>query len=274
MIETDDFRQMIVVMRNEINKFMSSKKFMVYIALVVLALALFTFLPYIVGDGLSGSAGDVFSSYMSFTSLMVILASTLFASYTIVSEFEERTALILFTRPIKKTTIFAGKFAACFVLEAVVIVAYYLIAMLVAFAVSGDIVSSILPSLAMALAYVFACSGIAMMISAFVKKGGTSAVVTFISILLILPIISVAMSGSGIDTWFMLDTASNSIMTSIPEYVTNYNQGLIEMGEILGIDTSGMTIEAANTVQSGLVMIAWGLASAFIAWMRFIRREF
>ena len=274
MPTADDFRQMLVIARNEIRKFVSSKKFSVYVALVVLSLCLVTFLPYVFGDGLGDDAGTVFSMYVAFASLMAVLAATLFASNTIVSEFEERTALILFTRPVKKSSIFVGKLIACLIVEGVVIAAYYLIGILVAFLVSGDLVTSFLPSLAMALAYVFATSGVAMLVSSFSKKGGTSAVITFITILMIIPIVSMVLETSGIDTWFMLDTASDAILNSIPEYVESINEAYVTMGENFGFDLSGMMAEAADTVVSGLVMLAWGVATYLVAWILFARREF
>lgn len=274
MIDSDDIRQMIVVAKNEVRKFISSKKFSVYVALVVISLALVTFLPYIVGDGLSGSAGGVFYTYVMFAAFMAILAATLFASNTIVSEFEERTALILFTRPIRKVSIFVGKFLACLVMEAVVIVAYYLIGALVAFLVSGDLVSSFLPSLAMALAYMFAVSGIAIMISSFSKKAGNAAVITFITVVLLISIVTTALSAAGIDTWFMLDTAAESIMSSIPEYIDSMNAMYVQMGEQMGMDMSAYMVKAADTVKSGLVMLAWGIVTTVVAWIRFSKREF
>lgn len=266
--------QTYVVARNEVTKFLRSRKLMLYIALVALIVILMTFLPYLLGDGLEGSAGDVFSGYISYVSLLVLLGATLFASYTIVSEFEERTALILFTRPLRKTSIFLGKFAACFVLEAAIVIVYYLLAAVIAWAVSGDLVSSFLPSMAMSIAYVFATTGIAMLISSFMKKGGTSAVLTFITILLILPVITGVVSAAGFDTWFMLDGAAGSITTSIPEYVASSNEMLIELGQHLGMDMSGMMVRAADCVQSGAVMLVWGAVTTAAAYLLFSRREF
>lgn len=274
MFGTDDLRQIGVVMRNEITKFLRSRKFVLYLALVVLILVLMTAVPYILGDGLQGSAGSIFSSYISYASLLVVLAATLFASYTLVSEFEERTALILFTRPIRRTTIFIGKFLACFLLEAVVMVLYYAVAVIIAFAVAGEVPSSVLPSLAMCLAYVFAASGVAMLVSSVFKKGGTSAVVTFVTVLLIIPVLGTVMAASGVDTWFMLNDASNAITYSIPEYVEEMNQSLIELGQALGIDMSGSVVEAADCVKSGAAMIGWGVVTLLLSWLRFVRKEF
>lgn len=269
-----DLVQTWTVARNEVTKFLRSRKLMLYIALVGLIVVLMTFLPYIIGDGIQGSAGDVFSSYIGYAQLLVLLGATLFASYTIVSEFEERTALILFTRPLRKTSVFLGKFLACFALEAAIVVVYYLLAAVIALAVSGSLVSSFLPSLAMCLAYVFATTGIAMLVSSVMRKGGTSAVVTFVTILLILPVISMVVSTAGFDTWFMLDGAAGSITTSIPEYVQSSNELLLTLGQELGIDMSGSLVQPADCLQSGAVMMVWGVVTLVLSYLVFSRREF
>ena len=275
MTETpDDLTQTYMVAKNEVIKFLRSRKFMLYGLLVVAIVALMTLLPYALGDGLSGSGGDIFSGYIGYASLLVLLGATLFASYSIVSEFEERTALILFTRPLRKFTIFLGKFAACFALTGVVMVLYYAVSLVIAFAVSGELVTSFAPSLVMCLLYVFATTGVAMLISSVMKKGGTSAVMTFVTILLLISVVSAVMSASGIDTWFMLDSAASSITNSIPEYVASSNDLLVQVGQELGVDMSGSMIEPADCVASGGAMAAWGLITLVLAYLRFSRREF
>lgn len=271
---TGDFMQTVTVAGNEMLKFIRSRKFLMFGALVVALLALTTLLPYAIGSGISGSAGDVFSNYIGYSSFIVLLGATLFASYTIVSEFEERTALVLFTRPIRRLTIFLGKFVACFVLTAAVMVVYYLVAVAVAFAVTGDLVTSFLPSLAMCLAYVFATTGVAMLISSVMSRGGASAVMTFITILLLVSVVSSVISVAGTDPWFMLDSASNAISNSVPEYVSGANEMMGEIGSGLGVSIEGALVEPADCLRSGAVMLAWGAATLMLSYLAFSRREF
>ncbi len=270
----DDLRQIIQVAKYEVMKFMRSRKFLIYSALTAAVVLLITFLPYVLGGNLGDTAGEAFSTYVGFVSLLVLLGATLFASYTLVSEFEERTALILFTRPIKRVTIFAGKFLSCFVLVGAIMVAYYLVAFLAALAATGSLITSFLPSMAMCLAYVFATTGVAMLVSSLFKKGGTAAVVTFLAVLLVVPIVSSAASGAGVDTWFMLDQASTAISNSVPEYVEMTNGVLESMGEAMGVDMSGMMVQAADCVRSGSVMVAWGAVATLASLALFTRREF
>ena len=225
---TGDFMQTVTVAGNEMLKFFRSRKFLMFGALVVALLALTTLLPYAIGSGISGSAGDVFSNYIGYSSFIVLLGATLFASYTIVSEFEERTALVLFTRPIRRST----------------------------------------------LAYVFATTGVAMLISSVMSRGGASAVMTFITILLLVSVVSSVISVAGTDPWFMLDSASNAISNSVPEYVSGANEMMGEIGSGLGVSMDGALVEPADCLRSGAVMLVWGAATLMLSYLAFSRREF
>lgn len=277
-VEADDLRQSYVVAKNEIRKFVRGKRFTLYVALIGIVFALITFLPYIFGDGLGNTAGDVISNYVSYVFLLVILAATLFSSVAVVSEFEERTALILFTRPIKKTSIFLGKIIGCIILETVMIVVFYIGIAVVTFAVSGSISTDLFVSLGLAFLYVVATSGVAILISSVMKKGSTCAILTFVFLLLILPIISGVISGStSVDPWFMLDQAANSISTCLPEYVTLANEMMVNMMEMMGIPESeyaSMLIQAPDILKTVICMVGWGTMSMVLAWIAFVRREF
>jgi len=274
-IEMDDFRQTWVVAKNEALKFVSGRRFLVYVILMALTFGLITFLPYVFGGSIGNTPGKVLSHYVSFIGYLVLLAATLFASVTIVSEFEERTALIVFPRPVKKTTFFVGKLLACFVLEAVMIVAFYACVALVSLIAAGSVPFSALTSLGMALIYVFAASGIATMISSLMKKGSTSAILTFVVLLLIIPIVSGVMSSAGnMNAWFMLDQASTSISYCVPEYLAQVNQTITDIMTQLGMDPTPYLIKAPDLIKAAGAMIAWGLVGYIIAWRAFLRREF
>ena len=243
-----------------------------YVALVSLVFILITALPYLVGSTLGETAGEVVSKYVSFISLLVILAATLFASVVIVSEFEERTALILFTRPIKRTSIFVGKVIGCIVLETTMLVAFYAAMAIAMFVIGGGVSVELLTSLGLTILFVFATSSIAVLISSVMKRGSTCAILTFVLLLLILPIITGVFGGANMETWFMLDEAANSISTCIPEYVDRMNEMLAQLGERFDMDLG--TIDPPDLVKSAGTMLGWGIVSLFLAWIAFIRREF
>ncbi len=289
-----------MVAKNELIKGMRGKKFLVSLAVILLVFVLITVIPYATGGTWSGkAASDILSSYLSYISMISLLIVALLSSVAIVSEFEERTALILFTRPIKRTTIFLGKLMACFAITALIMLVYYLLvtAMLAIFA--GTIPWELIISLCFCLLYVFAASGIAFFISAFLKKSSVATIITLLGLLMVIPIVSTMIGG---DTWYMLDTAGNTIITCVPEYVDSYNAIIYEWVEYMqkAIDYMNLSGDAeimqVAAIMQGMVdsymfgmmepiatpdllreagiLIAWGVSAYFIAWLKFIRREF
>lgn len=251
----DDCRQAGIVARNEIRKFVRGKKLYLCIGIVILIWALMTFLPYVFGDGLHGTAGSIFSSYIMWVTLICLLLGVLFAAGTVVSEFEERTALVLFTRPIKKSSIYLGKFLACYAIEALMILIYYLASFLVAVATGGGSMDGFFQSLMLALAYLFAVTGIALLFSSFLKKASTAVILTFVFLLMLFPIIEavIILNVHG-GTWWLLDSLSDTIQTCIPALQTS------ETG-------------AVHAVRDFFALLVWGLVPGIAGFLIFQRRE-
>ncbi|MCL2318121.1 MAG: ABC transporter permease [Methanomassiliicoccaceae archaeon] len=254
-IEFDDLRQSFAVAKNEIRKFLRSKRFAGYAISILLIFALLTVLPYLFGSTLEDVQGGPIAHHLAFVSFLALIAAILFASVTIVSEFEERTALILFTRPIKKTSIFLGKWAGCIIIEMSMLLVFYagMAAISLAF---GGIKMQLWISLSMTFLYLFAVTGIALLISSVMKKAGLSIVFTLLLLMIILPIITSTVDMmTDIDTWFMLDTASYSIIP--PELL----ESLLPSPQI-------------DYLRAGATMFVWGAVPTVLAWIAFLRREF
>jgi len=260
-VEMDDFRQSYVVAVNEIRKFIRGKKFLVYGLLVVLAFALFVILPFASGQGFHDfyqidhviiPAGIV-PAFLSFMNIIVILGATLFASNVLVSEFEDRTALVLFTRPVKRTSIFIGKIIGCIVIETVVIVIYYLAIAVVSQAADGFVPTELFVSLGITFMYIVAASGVAILISSIMKRSGTSAVLTFFSLLLIIPIVSLIFMIAFGDAWYILNIAASTLAPTFAD---------------------GVYFPIVNVARTCGVMFVWGIVSMVLSWMIFVKREF
>jgi hypothetical protein len=110
------------------------------------------------------------------------------------------------------------------------------------------------------------------------KIGSTSAILTFVLLLLILPIISSVISGSAsVDPWFMLNESSNAISTCIPAYVDSTNEMIQNLIDQLGLPQETFEqwmISAPDLVKVVGTMVGWGIVSMVLAWLSFIRREF
>ena len=305
--------QAFVVMKNEVLKFVHSKRMALYLGLVLLILAIMTFAPYIIGDGLPDTPGGISSMYLSLVSLIVLMSSTLFASISIVSEYEERTALIVFTRPIRKISIYVGKVLASLLVSWAFIILYYAVTAVVSSVVAGGIDPDLLTSLVLAFGYSFGTTGVALLVSSIMKKSNTSTILTFVILLAILPAISTVMTVSGTDASFMLDQAGGTIASASESYRDSMNAALDGLAAALSnpanfinpdalmaalagtgispeqfiailsspgvwfassMDVSSMYMQAPDVAYSLGVMLAWGIACMVIALIKFNRREF
>ena len=251
----DDIRQAFIVAKYETMKFTSGKKILIYGIINVIALVALTAALLLFGDNID--AEDGMGTYISIVGLILLIGATLFSSVTLVSEFEERTSLVLFTKPIRKASIFFGKFLAAFGLNVVFVIAYYLIAMILVLVVTGGFTTNAFISLFYCILYIFSLTGIAMLFSAMMKKASSAAILTFVFILLVPGIIStiiLAATVGGVteetvlDTWYMLDTASNIIVYSLNGTATN---------ELL----------------SCIAMIMWGLVPLILSLHIFRKRQ-
>ena len=244
----DDTRQAFIVMRYEFMKFISGKKIFIYavINLIILGIVAAIFFTSSGSTTTEGMMGD----FVSFQSLTILIGVTLFASVTLVSEFEERTSLLLFTKPIRKGSIFAGKFLAAYLLCFAFIIVYYFAAAILTSIETGGFTSKMFPSLGYCALDLFAYIGIAMLFSALMKKSSSASILTFVFILLVPAIIQIVVSVAGnIDAWFMLNYAEAAMMYSISG--TGSYDGL----------------------RDALVMLVWGIVPLIASYFLFRGRQ-
>ena len=247
----DDLRQSFVVMKNEIKKHARGKRLIIFVALYMLILVVI-FAAFTYGSiGTSLDSRTMAQMYLSLVSLMTIIGVTLFGATAIVSEFEERTALIIFNRPIKKGSIYVGKFLAAFLIVLLVSALYYAGVAVVVTIGPGGVGTWLLESFGYLIVYIFACLGMAFMISSFMKKSSTASILTFFMLALLLDMLFlIIVVAAGIqDTWFMLSTAADAVT-----------------GCVVGT--------VADPIRNIAVMISWGLVPAILGFLIFRNRDF
>ena len=257
-----DMYQIGVVTKYEIIKNLRSKRLYIYFGLIALILALITIMPYIFSDGLPEDPTDLITNYTGFVTTLIVIGVPLFAASALSSEFEERTALLMFTRPIKKESIFIGKFIGSFLIASAGILLYYVFAMIMSFAVAGSLDSATLESLGIALIFVFAAGGFSMLLSSIFKRSTNAVILSIFALLLILPMITMILTVADIKPWFELTFAAGAI----DQVIANYADFAIpEMDLVFKYPETGISI---------IVMLVWGVVTSIIALFNFKRREF
>lgn len=264
-ITTDDLRQVFVIGKNEMRKFFRGRKVLLLIILAALFIVINIVLTAKFSIPLFDSSPENLANVMFNISSIItlhsiwipfisLLGAVLFASYTIVSEFEERTYLLLFTRPVKKTTIFVGKFLASYLITLLVVLLYYGIAIghtLIVGGEAGKIDLSVLTSIGLTMAYIFAVSGLAMLFSCISKKGSISALMTFFLVTMVPSMMSIVLllALPGEAHWYILDKAGETI-------------------------TSIMNVEGSVLLSQPLTaLFIWGVIPLVAGWIIFLKRE-
>ena len=249
----DDIRQTFIVMKYEMIKFKTGKKIYIYgivniIALVAMAVALFINSNTVTTEG-------ALRSFISLLNLILLIGATLFSSVTLVSEFEEKTSLVLFTKPIRRASIFFGKFLAAYILNFGFTVVYYILAAIVVLVKTGGFTPNMFISIGFCMAYIFALTGIAMFFSSVMKKSSSASILTFVFLLLVPSIITaivVAIQGNITEDsfylWYMIDTAWSIVPDSIAG-------------------------QARDGALETLVMLIWGIIPTAIACRVFRKKQ-
>ncbi len=264
---TDDIRQAYVVAKNEIKKFFRGKKILLFGVLVLAIVLLQTLIPVIFNSPYD-SKDQVLTNFVSFSVLLVELAGVMFTATSIVSEFEDRTALVLFTKPIRKWSIFIGKLMASMMAVGAFILIYYLYAAILALTVPGAFNSvAFAQSLVLALCTVFGVCGVSMLISSFSKKGSTASILTLVFFVLLIGMISALLQTfAHIETYWSIDDAAS--------YLTYVFQGT----RPVPIDTypyvEYVALESIEIIRAGVILLIWGIATNVAAFFLFKKRDF
>lgn len=161
------------------------------------------------------SAKSFASSFMQFASTLIIICIVFFGADALVSEYQTRTAYLLFPNPIKKEVMFLGKFLASFIASFLMVGLFYgLIVVLSLLSVGG--VAFYLPlSFAFAALFLISILAVAFFISS-IMKGSTGAIVlTFFLMFMILPIVQSVGMISGMKMWFLVTFTGDLASTSL-----------------------------------------------------------
>ena len=256
----DDIRQAYVISENEIKKYLRGKKLLIFGILILAVTVLLTVLPYAFGGQYNAST-DVEYTFTTNISIILELAVVLFTATALVSEFEDRTALVLFTKPVKKWVIFVGKLMASFIVMTAFTLIYYAYIAIFELIATGSADIGLLTSLAMSILSIIGMSGIAMFMSAIAKKGSTASILTLMIFMFVIGLVAglIQMYGK-IDTWWCVTDAMNGIIapfTAIPN-----------------IDLVYITWGNMEYLRAAGVMLVWGVVFNAIAYYLFQKRDF
>lgn len=247
----EDIRLTGVVAKIELRKYYRGRKIILVLALIVAMLAL-TYAVQELTHAPVGDANHVFKDYAMAYPFVLLLFCLLFATSLVSGEFEDNTHLMLFTRPIKKWSMYFGKYLGCLIVAVCAMGLYFLGAGIITLAIKGTVPIESLVAFGFLAMETAAYVAIAMLFSTVFKKSVTATILMFFVFAMIIPLVDLGMKTAGIDAWWFIETTEDIILKSV------LREPLIQ----------GLTV--ANAIFS---FAMWMAIPAFIGYKLFKRKE-
>jgi ABC-2 type transport system permease protein len=273
MMAPNSARQIVTVATYELLKYLRGRRLLAIVLLTVIIGAIFLVVPPAIGSAYPKDPKEFTTDVLRFLGILSILSATFFGADAIVSEYESKTGYFLFPNPIKKSSIFLGKFIASALVSIGAIELYYLIALVSVRVIDGSIPASAGASFAYSLVYLFAILAVAYLFSTVMRSSVYSLVLTFFTFLLILPIVDAVGSYAKFKPWFSVTFASK-----ISQYVFQnpYPTDIVLNTTAVGGPNAGTQVALAQyypDVRLSLIVMAAYFFVAFVLAIILARRR-
>jgi ABC-2 type transport system permease protein len=212
----DDVKNIYLTTRFELLKHIRRKRILITLLLTILIPLIFYIIPPLLGRDYAATANGFALTNLGFVNLLIILAGAIFTGDAISGEFENKTGLLLFPTPQRKSSIFTGKYLASIMATWLIVSLYYVITVLEMASIYGPsgISVEIAQSFLLALLYSTSVVSIVFFFSSIMKRTITSTLIGFFLLLMILPIITAVLIVADVDPWFIV-THDESIITDV-----------------------------------------------------------
>ncbi len=227
--------QAITLSRYQLRDYLRSRRFVLMIAIVVaVGTILTTLVAYYRPVGLIDNANNLYGSlWGGGAAFLILFAGIIFGGDAIAGEFQNKTGYFLMGLPLRRVTVYAGKYLAVLVASVVSILLF--LAIVVGNAVFylgvgavGDL-GQLFESFALALLYLLALMGFVFLFSSMFKTSLYAVLVVAVLFLFGFSIIqSVVLALTGTEPWFLLSYVNQIIaypLTGVPEHVARATIG-------------------------------------------------
>jgi ABC-2 type transport system permease protein len=153
----------------------------------------------------------VMAMILTFGASLGALGAVFFAGDAIAGEYESKTGFILFTNPLKKTTLWTGKYLAGLLAVGLLIIFTYLVMAVALAIIYHEVPIQIFGSLGLCLLYAAAVLSLTFLFSAISKGSMGATVMTLLFIWVLSSIVEVVLAMTDNPTWFMISATQNSV---------------------------------------------------------------
>jgi ABC-2 type transport system permease protein len=265
--------QVVRLARYQLRDYFLSRRFILMMAIVAVIGAIFTaVVGYYRPAGLLTDSSTYYGTFWTNGVTVVILfAAVIFGGDAIAGEFQNRTGYFLMGLPIRRATVYAGKYIAAFLaaLTAVVVFAVILLANAAYYFGGGAVSGAFATSFVISVVYLFAVLGTTFFFSSLFKTSTYATLVVAVlflfgfSILQTLIVVLVQ-----VEPWFLISYASATISypfdPTIPAHVMSGG----------GFAGPGFTTYNPTYAEGIGIMVGYFLLTALVGLVLFEREEF
>jgi ABC-2 type transport system permease protein len=275
----DTWHQALLLSRYQFRDYLRSRRFVLMMAIVAAIGAILSFiLAYYHGSatvsGLTSSSDAFYGSvWGGGVYVVIIFAGIIFGGDAIAGEFQNKTGYFLMGLPIRRATVYVGKFLAAFAASIVAMLVYLviLVANGAVYLGTGFFPLALVESFAIALLYLLALLGAVFLFSSMFKNSLYAVLVVAILFLFGFTLIEDLIIGLvKIEPWFIIDYARITISypfdSTLPPHIATMTT--------LGPRGSSLTSTVYNpTYPEGLAIMAGYFILTAIAGLFFFERE-
>ena len=211
---------------------------------------------------------SIFFIWGAFAPIMTMLAGIFFGADAISGEFQNKTGYFSLSNPIKRSTVYFGKWLAAYAASSVMLAVFAAIAFAAGF-FYGEATTEFAISLMFAWFFLAAVVGFTFLCSSLFKNTTNSIFVAAMLLLVVFTAISNLTGIIPLEPWFILNYAAqiigNILTVPYPSHVTP------------GVDVGKGIVETtyAATIPEGLIIIAVYFAiTTIVALVLFEKKEF
>jgi ABC-2 type transport system permease protein len=271
----DSFTQVTKLTRYQLREYLRSLRFVALVGIVAAIGAILTaVVAYFRGSIVSNSTGFYGTFWGGGVDIVIVLAAVFFGGDAIAGEFQNKTGYFLMGLPVRRSTVYIGKFIAAYLASTAMLVLFLLILIGNGAYYFG---TGVLPwqlglSFVLALVYLVAVLGATFLFSSLFKTSAYGFVLTAILFLFGFTLLEDLVTGLvKIEPWMVISYAESTIGNV---FSSNVNWGLSGSTTTVAIGRLRETTYTAGVVEGIIIMIVYFLVTAVVGLLLFEREEF
>ncbi|MDG6905871.1 MAG: ABC transporter permease [Nitrososphaerota archaeon] len=268
-------QQVGIITKNEMLNYFRSRRFLILLVIDLIISSLLTFAIW--HDGISNVATDALGFYSTWwgiaANLMIVFCAVFFGGDAISGEFQNKTGYFLVGNPVRRSSIYIGKWIAAFVASLIIMGIFTAIAIANGSGYFGAVLPNrFVEALGFTILYLISALGFTFFFSSVFKTSAMSIMVTVILLLFGFLLIDELLTNLvHIEPWFSLSYGSgiiSDVMTvPYPQHISSGHVSPSGNGPIIS------TYHA--TILEGIaIMVIYFVVTAIVGLYLFERKEF